>query len=156
MKNNRTDRKPIAFCGLYCEDCPSHKGKIADLARDLRKELRTSRFDMTAKALSGISFFNVFKNYAQCYEVLGAMVKFRCKRGCKDGGGPPFCRIRICCRKRGIDGCWGCDEFENCKKLNFLKPIHGDAHIKNIRTIGRHGAKKFLMGKKYWYAEEKK
>ena len=23
----------IAFCGLYCGDCPNHKGEIADLAR---------------------------------------------------------------------------------------------------------------------------
>ena len=37
----------IAYCGLYCGDCFAYQGKIADLARDLRKELRQSKFDKT-------------------------------------------------------------------------------------------------------------
>lgn len=40
----------VAYCGLYCEDCPIHKGKIAGLARDPRKELRGVKFDETAEA----------------------------------------------------------------------------------------------------------
>ena len=128
----------IAYCGLYCGDCPIHKGKIADLARDLRKELRQSRFDKTAEALSGISFFEAFNNYHQCYEVLEAMVKLRCRKICKDGGGPPFC-----------------DEFETCEKLDFLKPGHGVAHIKNLRKINKQGTEEFLKGQKYWYVKPK-
>jgi len=50
----------LAYCGLYCGDCFAYKGKIA--------------------------FFEVFKNYKQSYDVLGAMVKFRCKRACKGEG----------------------------------------------------------------------
>ncbi|HJH27981.1 MAG TPA: hypothetical protein C5S37_14745 [Methanophagales archaeon] len=53
----------------------------------------------------------LFENYGQCYEVLGALVKFRCKNACRDGGGPPFCKIRKCSQRRGIEGCWECDEF---------------------------------------------
>ena len=34
---SKEDKNLIAYCGLYCEDCPIHRGKIADLARDLRK-----------------------------------------------------------------------------------------------------------------------
>ncbi|MDY6866058.1 MAG: hypothetical protein SVY15_08845 [Halobacteriota archaeon] len=30
----------VAYCGLHCEGCFSYKGTIADMARDLRKELR--------------------------------------------------------------------------------------------------------------------
>jgi len=70
----------IAYCGLHCGDCYRYKGKIADLARDLRKELRQEKFDMTAEVMSENSFFASFKNYQQCYELLGEMVKFRCKR----------------------------------------------------------------------------
>jgi len=145
------DKNLIAYCGLYCGDCFGYKGKIADLARDLRKELRQSRFDKTAESLSTLSFFEVFKNYPQCYEVLGALVKFRCKRACKGGGGPPFCKMRKCCQKKGIEGCWQCDEFEACNKLDFLKPNHGDAHLKNLRIIKKEGVDNFLKGKKYWY-----
>jgi hypothetical protein len=142
----------IAYCGLYCGECFAHQGIVADLARDLRKELRQTRFDKTAEALSDMSFFAVFKNYPQGYEVLGALVKLRCKKACRAGGGPPFCKIRKCCQRKGIDGCWECAEFVTCEKLDFLKPGHGDAHIKNLRKLNRKGVKEFLSGKKYWYS----
>jgi len=129
LKSNRTHL--IAYCGLYCGDCFSYQGKIADMSRDLRKELRKAKFDRIAEGIP----FKEFKHYRECYEVLGAMVRLRCKRACKGGGGNPFCKIRICCEKKGIDGCWQCDEFNTCKKLDILSPIHGNEHLKNIRKI---------------------
>ena len=48
-----TDKDLIAYCGLYCGDCFAHRGKIADLARDLRKELRQAKFDRIVESLSG-------------------------------------------------------------------------------------------------------
>ena len=140
------DKDLVAYCGLYCEDCFGYKGKIADLARDLRKELRQAKFDRAAEGIP----FKEFKHYKECYEVLGAMVRLRCKNACRGGGGNPFCKIRKCCQKKGIEGCWECEEFETCKKLDFLKLIHGDAHIKNLRKIKKQGIVKFLEGKKYW------
>ena len=144
------ERDLIAYCGLYCGDCFGYRGEIADLARDLRKELRQARFDKTAQFMSTFSFFKVFKNYPQCYEVLGALVKLRCRKTCKGGGGPPFCKMRKCCQKKGIDGCWECAEFETCQKLDFLKQSHGDAHIRNLRIISKKGTEQFLKGKRYW------
>ena len=148
-------RELIAFCGLYCGECPNHTGKIADLARDLRKELRSVRFDKTAEALSELSFFGMFKDYEQCYAVLGGMVKLRCNHACRGGGGNPYCKIRKCCQKKEIEGCWLCDEFETCVKLNELEANHGVAHIKNLRRIKRNGIDSFLDGKKHWYAKPK-
>ena len=49
-----------AYCGLYCGDCYQYKGKIADLARDLRKELRQGKFDERAEQMSVNSFFAAF------------------------------------------------------------------------------------------------
>jgi len=143
------DKDLIAYCGLYCGDCFGYRQKIADLARDLRKELRQSRFAKTAESLSEVSFFKAYKNYPQCYEVLGAMVRLRCK-SCRAGGGPPFCKMRSCCQKKGIDGCWQCDEFETCQKLDFLKANHDDAHIKNLRILKKKGVDAFTNGKRYW------
>lgn len=135
----------IAYCGLYCGDCFNYKGEIADLARDLRKKLREAKFDRVSEGLS--KFFKKFKNYQQCYEVLGGMVRLRCKRACRDGGGPPACKMRNCCQKKNIRGCWECDEFETCKKLDFLKPIHEDAHLKNLRKLKKEGIAKVIYGK---------
>jgi len=138
----------IAYCGLYCGDCPNHKGEIADLARDLRKKLREAKFDRTAQGLS--KYFKEFRNYEQCYQVLGGMVRLRCKRTCRSGGGPPACKVRSCCTKRGIEGCWECQEFETCQKLDFLKPIHADANVKNLRKLKKQGAAAFVAGTRHW------
>ena len=145
----------ISYCGLYCGECPNHTGKIADLARDLRKELRNARFDKTADVLSEMSFFSMFKDYEQCYAVLGGMVKLRCNHACRDGGGNPYCKIRKCCQRKELEGCWLCDEFTTCNKLDELKANHGVAHIKNLRSIKRKGIDGFLDGKKYWYVKPK-
>jgi len=100
--------------------------------------------------LADSNFGKVFKDYDKCYEVLGAMVKFRCHKGCKNGGGPPFCKIRRCCQKKEIEGCWECEIFEKCEKLDFLKPVHDDGHIKNLKLIKKKGKKEFLKGKRHW------
>ena len=144
----------IAYCGLYCSECPNRKGIIADLARDLRKALRTYRFDKTAELLSSFSFFKTFEKYPDCYEVLGAMVKLRCGKNCRDGGGNPSCKIKKCVSKKQISGCWEYNEFEHCNKLGFLETNHGKAHIKNLNIIKKKGIEAFINGGKHWYASK--
>lgn len=142
------DSKLLAFCGLYCGDCMMHKGEIADLARDLRKKMREVKYKQVFGAMT--KWWQDLKEYDECYKVLGAMVKLRCARVCREGGGPPTCKVRNCCQKKGIEGCWECDEFETCDKLEFLQPIHGDAHIRNMKKISKQGMRKFLEGDKHW------
>ena len=145
----------VAYCGLCCEDCHGFNGRIPDLARDLREELRKSRYDKFAGFISQWGFGKDFKGYDECYKVLGAMVKFRCKKGCKGGGGSPFCKIRKCAQAKGFEGCWACSSFERCEKLDFLVPVHGDAHKKNLRKIKRDETKAFVEGKRLWYSSPK-
>jgi hypothetical protein len=140
----------IAYCGLYCGDCHGYQQKIPDLARDLRKELRKSKYQKFADFLSTHSFGQSFRDYDKCYQVLGAMVKFRCHKGCRSGGGPPFCKIRNCCQKNGFVGCWECTEFESCDKLDFLRPVHDEGHIKNLKILHKKGAEDFINGKRHW------
>jgi len=154
--NNKKDTNLIAYCGLYCNDCHGHNGRIPDLARDLRKELREAKYDKFAHFISQYSFGKDYENYDECYKVLGAMVKFRCRKGCRAGGGSPFCNIRKCILKKEFDGCWECADFETCKKLDFLRNVHGDAHIKNLRKIKKKGKKEYLNDKTLWYSKEKK
>jgi hypothetical protein len=138
----------ISCCGLYCGDCFRYKGRIADLARDLRKELRRSKFDLVAEAMSQVSFFADYKDYPQCYGLLGEMVKLRCKRSCRGGGGPPVCKIRACCAGKSIQGCWLCAEFETCPNLDNLKNFHEGVLIKNLKTLRNSGVAAFLKGKR--------
>jgi hypothetical protein len=144
-----TSRKDlIGYCGLYCGDCPCYKGEIANLARDLRKKLRESKFDRASPFLAKVH--KGYKNYKQCYEVLGLLMDVRCKKVCRKRVKAPACEMRKCCLKKSIQGCWECEEFEICKKSDWLKPVHGDAHIKNLRRIKRHGMDGFLEGRRDW------
>ncbi len=77
----------VGYCGLYCGDRHGFNGRIPDLARDLREELRKAKYDKFAGFISGFQFGKDFKNYAECYRVLGAMVKFRCSKECQKQGG---------------------------------------------------------------------
>lgn len=113
--------KLVAYCGLYCGDCFFYKGEIADLAKQLRKKLREAK--LTKNYVEFAKFAKEFKDFPKCYDVLAAMMKMRCG-GCREGGGPPFCRIRKCCLRRGFEGCWECSEYETCRKLDFLRPTH--------------------------------
>jgi hypothetical protein len=143
--------KMTAYCGLYCGDCAFGQGTIPDLARDLRKELRTQRFEKVAEV---IPFMNA-DEYKTAYEFLGSLVKMRCK-GCKMGSRSKFCHIAQCAVKKDLQGCWECDEFSTCTKLDFLVPVHGDAHLKNLRKIKKAGVDEWVEGGPIWYSPVKK
>jgi hypothetical protein len=142
----------IGYCGLYCGDCFGYTQTVANLAGDLRKEMRNYRFDLMADMLAKIPFFKEFKDYQKCYNLLGTMMKLRCKKVCKGDGGPPNCKIRNCARRKSLDGCWQCDDFSTCDKLKILEPHHGKAHLKNLRKLKKQGVAAFIKGKRYWFA----
>jgi len=142
----------IGYCGLYCGDCAGQTQTVANLARDLRKELRHHRFGQMADMLAKVPIFKEFKDYDKCYNLLGTMMKMRCKKACRGNGGPPKCKIRQCSRKKKLMGCWQCDDFQTCEKLKFLEMHHGVAHLKNLRKLKKQGPAAFLKGKRYWYA----
>ncbi len=140
----------VTYCGLCCLDCHGYTQKIPDLAKDLRKELRRTHYDTFARTISSLPFGAAFKNYQECYDALGLMMKFRCTKGCRKGGGPPSCRIRNCCQEKGYNGCWECEDYEHCSTLDFLKANHGDGHLKNLAFIRKSGVKGFLKKKRRW------
>jgi hypothetical protein len=98
------EKSLVGYCGLHGGDCHGFNGRIPDLARDLRKELRKSRYNLFAESLSQYSSGKDFKNYNECNRVLGAMVKFRCRKGCRNGGCNPYCKIRKCSKQKGVEG----------------------------------------------------
>ena len=68
----------------YCGDCFGYQGRIADLARGLRKELRKAKFGKVAGSLAQeVSFFKGFESYQTAYDVMGMMVRLRCKNACR-------------------------------------------------------------------------
>ena len=137
------EKELTAYCGLYCGDCIRYKNKASKLALDLKEELQRVQFEKYAKVKS--MFVNEFKNYKECIEVLEAIADLQCNNTCRGGGCPTFkCKIIDCCRTKGLKGCWECNEFENCKELDFLEPFHGDLPKKNLRKIKELGLENWL------------
>jgi hypothetical protein len=145
-RSTRVDENLVAFCGLYCGDCPVYTRTIADRARDLRAVLRQTRFDIFARKIPT----EQYQHYAECYECLGAMTKMRCRQTCRDRSSNAKCKIRKCCLNRGYEGCWECAEFEGCENLAWLKTVHEDSHVKNLRIVARHGIAGLVEGKRNW------
>ncbi len=135
----------IAYCGLYCGTCPSYTQEAADLARDLRKELRRHKFEKHAGFIAKIPGCKAFKNYKEGYDLLGAIMKIRCRnKFCRLGGWSSGCEIRKCAKQKGLAGCWLCDEFEKCKNLKVLEQSGDTTHLKNLRKIRRLGTEGFV------------
>jgi hypothetical protein len=137
----------IGYCGLYCGTCPGYTQAAANLARDLRKELRSGKFDEAAPALAKIPDFKSFKHYQKFCDLLNTIMKMRCGKPCKAGGGSAQCPIKKCVKKKRLDGCWQCDDFITCKKLKGLEQFGDTTYLKNLRKIKRLGPAAFVREK---------
>ena len=144
MKHNKNTNL-IGYCALYCGNCVLRIGKVADLCGQLLEKFHEIKFEKWAKGLASLSEeVKAFEKYESCYEVLKAWEEMRCEKPCREGGGSADCKIRICCRKKNIEGCWECEKFEDCDTLARLKPINGEVNINNIRKIRTEGIDKFI------------
>ena len=135
----------IAYCGLYCATCPGYTQIPANMAKNLKAELKKGKFEDVADFLAKMPVFGAFKYYKQGVELLDAIAKMRCP-GCKKGGGGPDCKIRKCAKEKKFSGCWQCGKFENCKKFVFLIESNDKAYIKNLRKIKKSGVAEFVKG----------
>ena len=122
----------IAYCGLDCSRCFGYKKTISEAAKELRRTMRKERMK---EAWAGMPFLG---DYASFKKSLDALAGLGC-RGCREGGGNPWCKIRTRCRKRGYESCAQCDEFQQCEKLTILVPYHKDEHLKNLRRLKKVG-----------------
>lgn len=143
-------KKLVTYCGLYCGDCPAYQGKIASLAQGFLGELKRANFKNFVAYLESKGAENAYRNYDQFSEVLGAIAQIQCYNLCRSKSGSARCKIRRCSIEMGFDGCWQCNNFENCDKMEFLKTVHVDAHIKNMRIIRKYGLQALIDGKRFW------
>jgi hypothetical protein len=140
----------VGYCGLYCGDCIRYRSKASDLARELLCELHNTGFDKYAAvktdSVDQLDTVRKFEYYGECCEVLEAIVALQCNSPCRMGGGcaPPPCDVLACCREKGFDGCWQCDEFEKCEKFESFRALYGDSPRQNLRTIRNFGLEKWV------------
>jgi hypothetical protein len=147
MKETKMDRELnfTAYCGLYCGDCIRYQSKASGLAAELMKELDESQFAEYAKIKSGpekqLDAVREFSNFKECRDALQAIAAVQCNTPCREGGGCSAfsCGILECCSGKGFSGCWECDLFEGCEKLDDLSSIHGDSPRENLRAVNKYG-----------------
>ena len=142
----------VAYCGLFCGQCIIRNGKISERSNKLLEIFKTEEFQ---KLVIGLPKFfheiNIESNeYETCIKFLKTMTFLDCNELCKKTGGTSKCKIKNCCIEKNIEGCWICDDFENCEIIDSLTPIHQKANIKNIKNIRKNGMRSFLKGEKYW------
>ncbi|MDD4333408.1 MAG: DUF3795 domain-containing protein [Patescibacteria group bacterium] len=118
---NLSKEKFVAYCGLYCPTC--YKMRISEIAKQLKKKLNFDKSDFLSK---------------EFISDLNKLIKLRCPKICKLGGGNKDCSIKKCCRDKKISGCWECVEFKNCDKLKRQ-------FIDNIKKIKKVGIKKYIQ-----------
>jgi hypothetical protein len=142
------DTDLLAYCGLYCGTCPDYTQSIANLAKDLKKELDRCRLAKAAPAMAKIPKFKAFMHYEKFYALLETMMELRCVNPCKRGGGNPACAIKLCARKKRFEGCWQCKDFRKCEKLKAIEQFDDPVYAKNLRRVKRIGVEQFLKEKK--------
>jgi len=118
----------IGYCGLNCADCFSYKHTVSDAAKGLRRELHTVKLK---QFWTDVPFLG---DYASFKKSLDGLAMIRCTKGCRDGGGNPWCKIRKCAQKKEYAGCWECSDFEECSKLV-------ERYKKELRKIKKTGIK---------------
>ena len=95
------DEKYICYCGLYCENC-AVKAKIDPAARVLYDEMKRAGFEEIIHLIPGGDGFWPF---------LKSMVETGTCTSCRDGGGNPGCKVRICAKDKGVVICAQCESY---------------------------------------------
>ena len=133
-----------AYCGIYCPDCIHYKNKYSIYARQLKNELENIEFDKYAEIDS--PFGAQFKKYKEFREVLDALSDTQCDKTCRVGGGCSGnpCKIMECCLSKKYEGCWECNETDECEKFDFLQPRCGKMPKNNIEKIRKNGIKNWI------------
>ncbi|MEA1958943.1 MAG: DUF3795 domain-containing protein [Chloroflexota bacterium] len=87
----------MAYCGLNCGECFGYTKTISESAKALRRTMRAEKMKQVWPTMPFLGDYDAFK------KDLDTLAGFRCK-GCRDGGGNPFCKIRKCSEKLGYQG----------------------------------------------------
>ncbi|MBU1053489.1 MAG: DUF3795 domain-containing protein [Proteobacteria bacterium] len=133
------DKDLTGYCGLYCGDCIRYNCRASELSSELLREFEKHHFNEYANVKKVHN--SAFENFEKLTDLLKAISEINCETPCGSGGDGcgGSCIIISCVHEKQIQGCWECEEFANCEKLNFLKPFHGNSIVENLRRIQKYG-----------------
>jgi hypothetical protein len=57
--------------------------------------------------------------------------------GCIQGGGMPTCEVRNCCKEKGFNNCYFCNDFLKCEKLGYQRETYKiNENHERIKQVG--------------------
>jgi hypothetical protein len=153
---SKNPKNLVGYCGLYCGACGIHQGKIKQAVENLQKIINAYGFNKFTAELA--KWEPAFQHYKEYENVLNGFVKMfgECP-GCTQGGGPPDCAIRQCCKQKAYTTCAECAETGKCEKLL----AYGPQALERLQKIKAMGIDKYAeeMQRKvsagYCYLDEK-
>ena len=103
-------------CGILCDACPLGSGAAADSAASTRKHITDCQIPAWSPFVPGGEAID----WAAVDRALDLMTTYARCTGCRCGGGPPDCAIRICARERGYERCSSCADLKVCIKFDWM------------------------------------
>jgi len=117
-----SDDALVAFCGINCKDCKSRSQRRMHLARSFKASLQELPIDLFKEILPP------FKNIDEVMAFLDFLPQLSVMQTCcscaEKPCGSPDCEIRACAKSKRYRTCAECGNYEDCSKLDFLKPHH--------------------------------
>jgi len=108
-------KEQIGFCGIWCGSCAAGNGAIIELTKRYEKVVKN--YNLEKWAPKGFDF----REFAKGLSLIQATPL--CS-GCRKGGGPPNCKIRICALGKGVTDCSVCDQLIECRNFEQLEKSH--------------------------------
>jgi hypothetical protein len=113
-----SEKKVVAFCGIFCSGCPAYKATINDddkMREEIAEKWTSDEFPLTAKNIN-------------CF-------------GCPETDKPVMafvgsCKARICALEKGVETCAHCDDYA-CEILqqvwDYVQDDEAKKTLDNIR-----------------------
>ncbi|UCH32243.1 MAG: DUF3795 domain-containing protein [Candidatus Bathyarchaeota archaeon] len=127
----------VGYCGLYCGACAIYQQMIRKRGTQLLEVLDAYQLGEIAKEAK--EWDPNLAHYPQFEDVLQSLMKMfgECP-SCLEGGGPPVCVIRGCCKESGFSTCAECDKMPCDKVQPQVQGYRGHlAMLHRIQEIGK-------------------
>lgn len=108
-------RDQIGFCGIWCGSCAAGNGAILELTRRFEEVVKNYNLEQWAPKEFD---FKEFMKGLTCIQAMSSC------SGCRKGGGPPTCKIRICALSKGVADCSQCNELIECRNFDEIEKSH--------------------------------
>ena len=127
--------KPYGVCGVYCGQCPSGKGKIKNIAKELRR-LIIKDYEWVESVIKEFDYVNFLKG-------LEWFTKQQCPTCTKIKD--PWCEVRKCEKiiKKKFKSCLLCEDFLNCPRTKYQRERYPFV-IDHYHRVKKFGFEKHL------------